>query len=119
MTDSITYSPKKIIINTYFNANESYAYGAEITLKNTFSKKFDVMMNVNAYQSVINGKNIEAGLSNEQFTWFAKMNINIKLPKNFSVQLSGDYQSETALPVSSGDARGGMGGMGSGGGGGG
>lgn len=107
---------RNTIINTYLNANESYAYGGELTLKNVFSKKFDVMLNLNAYNSVINGKNIEAGLSNEQFTWFSKMNINLKLPKNFSVQLSGEYQSETALPVSSGDSRGGMGSGGGGGG---
>jgi outer membrane receptor protein involved in Fe transport len=122
-TDLITryqvteFSPllgRNIIINTYLNASESYAYGAELTLKNTFSKKVEVMLNVNAYNSIINGKNIEANLSNEQFTWFTKMNINLKLPKNFSLQLSADYQSETALPVSSADARGGMGGGGGG-----
>ncbi|HLG35179.1 MAG TPA: outer membrane beta-barrel family protein [Bacteroidia bacterium] len=115
VTEPDTSLNRNIIINTYLNANESYAYGAELTLKNTFSKKFDVMLNVNAYNSVINGENIEANLSNEQFTWFAKMNVNLKLPKNFSVQLSGDYQSETALPVSSGDARGGIAGGGGGG----
>ncbi|MBK5285977.1 MAG: TonB-dependent receptor family protein, partial [Bacteroidia bacterium] len=105
--DSAAY--RNIIISTYQNANESYAYGAELTLKNTFSKKFDVTVNINAYNSVINGKNIEANLSNEQFTWFAKLNSNLKLPKNLSVQLTGDYQSETALAVSSGDSRGGYG----------
>ena len=119
VTDSTTIPGRKVFISTYKNANSSYAYGAELTVKNTFSKKFDVSINVNAYNSVINGNNIEANLSNEQFSWFGKLNVNYKLPKNISVQLTGDYQSETALPVSSGDSRGqGPGGGGIGGGGG-
>ncbi len=105
------------IINTYLNANSSYAYGAEMTMKYTFSKRLDVTLNLNAYNAIINGENIESNLNNKQFTWFAKMNSNIKLPKNFSVQVTGDYRSESALNVSSGDSRGGSGGGGMGGGG--
>ncbi len=99
------------IINTYLNANSSSAYGAEVTMKYTFSKQADVTLNINAYNATINGENIESNLNNQQFTWFAKMNSNIKLPKNFSVQVTGEYRSESALNVSSGDSRGG-GGMG-------
>ena len=98
------------IVNTYLNANVSYAYGAEVTMKYTFSKQVDVTLNINGYNSVIDGENIESNLNNEQFTWFAKMNTNVKLPKNFSFQLTGEYKSESALSVSSGDSRGGRGG---------
>jgi hypothetical protein len=35
----------------------------------------------------------------DQFlSWFAKMNNSFKLPKNFTFQLSGEYQSKTVLP---------------------
>ena len=98
------------IVNTYLNANASYAYGAELTMKYTFTKQFDVTLNINAYNSVIDGNNIESNLNNEQFTWFAKMNTNIKFPKNFSLQVTGEYKSESALNVSRGDSRGGRGG---------
>lgn len=93
------------IIGTYLNANSSDAYGAEVTMKYTFSKQVDVTFNINAYNAIINGENIEKNLTNEQFTWFAKMNTNVKLPKNFTVQITGDYTSESALNVSSGDSR--------------
>ena len=43
------------------------------------------------------------------------MNLAFKLPKNYSIQLSGDYQSKTILPQGGGG--GGRGGMGGGGGG--
>lgn len=102
------------IINTYLNANSSYAYGAEVTMKYSFSRQAEVTLNVNAYNAIINGENIESDLSNEQFTWFAKMNTNVKLPKNFSFQITGEYRSESALNVSSGDSRGGRGGGGGG-----
>ncbi|HET7899404.1 MAG TPA: outer membrane beta-barrel protein, partial [Flavisolibacter sp.] len=36
------------------------------------------------------------------WSYFAKMNNNFKLPKNFKVQLSGTYQSKTNLPVNQG-----------------
>jgi hypothetical protein len=45
------------------------------------------------------------------------MNMNFKLPQNFSIQLSGDYRSRTILPQ--GGSGGGGRGMGGGGGGGG
>jgi outer membrane receptor protein involved in Fe transport len=105
-----TVLDRSAIINTYVNANSSYAYGAELVMKYTFSKQMDVTLNINAYNAVINGENIESNLSNEQFTWFAKMNTNIKLPKNFTVQVSGDYTSESALNVNGGDSRGNRGG---------
>lgn len=102
------------LISTYVNANSSYAYGAELTVQNNVFSWWDITANINAYQSKINGSNIETGLNTEQFSWFAKMSWNFKLPENFSIQLSGEYQSKTALQQSSGNRGGGMGGGGGG-----
>ncbi len=98
------------IISTFENANSSYAYGAEITSQNSFTKWFDVSFNINLYNSHINGANLQSNLSNERFSWFTKLNTTFKLPKNFSVQLTGDYHSTTSLQVSSGGGGGGGGG---------
>ena len=44
-------------------------------------------------------------------SYFVKVNNTFKLPKNVSIQLSGDYQSKTVLPPGgSGGGRGGFGG---------
>ncbi|MCX6291604.1 MAG: TonB-dependent receptor [Bacteroidetes bacterium] len=111
------------IISTYENANSSYAYGMEITSQNSFNKWLDVSMNINAYNSNINGTNLQENLTNQQFSWIAKLNSTFRLPKNFSIQLSGDYHSKTALQVGGGGGGGrgfggggGMGGFGGGGG---
>jgi hypothetical protein len=109
------------IISTYLNANSSFAYGAEVTAQNTITKWWDVSLNVNAYNSSINGSNLPEDLSNERFSWFSKLNTTFRFLKDFSLQLTGEYQSKTSLQVSSssGGERGGgrMGMMGGGGGG--
>jgi hypothetical protein len=106
---------RKVIISTYENANSSYAYGGEITAQNSFTKWFSLSVNVNAYNSFINGTNLASNLKNQQFSWFTKVNSTFKLPKNFTLQITGDYRSKTALQVSgnsSGRAFGGGGGGG-------
>jgi len=103
---------RDVIINTFENANKSYSYGLEITSRNGFSKSFELTSNLNLYNAVIEGENIERGLRNEQFSYFAKINANWKLPKSYSIQLTGDYQSKTAIPVNGGGGRMGGGFMG-------
>lgn len=105
---------KMVLMNTYANANNSYAYGIEFTLKNNIKKVVDVTTNINLFNSVINGSNIAANLENEMFSWFAKMNLNFRLPKSFSLQFTGDYRSKAALQMGGGGwgGHGGMGGWG-------
>ncbi len=113
--DNDTILQKKVLVSTFRNANSSYAYGVELTAQNNIKGLLDITSNVNAYQSVIDGKNIESSLTNEQFSWFAKLNVSVKLPKNFSLSVSGDYQSKTALQLNSSGGGRMMGGMGGGG----
>ena len=92
---------KEDLIYTFVNANSSYSYGAELTSVNYVKKWWDFTANINVYNSKINTDNI--GTSQDAlWSWFGKMNNNFKLPKNFTIQLSGDYQSKTNLPVSNG-----------------
>ncbi len=98
---------------TYKNANSSISYGLELTNRTTIAKIWDLTVNVNLFDSKINGSNLQSGLNNERVSWFAKLNNSIRLPKKFSIQLSGNYQSKTILPQNGG----GGGRMGGGGGG--
>jgi hypothetical protein len=50
----------------------------------------------------------------EQFTWFLKENISLKLPKSFTLQFNGSYQSRTSFDTGGGGGRGGPGGGGGG-----
>ena len=96
-----------VIYNTFVNANSSYNYGIELTNRMPVVKWWDLTVNVNIYNSIINGNNIESGLRQEQVSWFAKWNNNFKLPKSYSIQLSADYQARTVLPPGGGGGGGG------------
>ena len=108
---------RDVIINTYINADNSRAYGFEATSKNPLAKWLDVTTNLNVYNSKINNTVDTTFDQGALWSFFAKMNLAFKLPKNFTIQLSGDYQSKTILPQ--GGRGGGGGGMGGGRGGGG
>jgi outer membrane receptor protein involved in Fe transport len=107
-----------VIVSTFQNANSSTAYGMEFTVKNTFWKIVELTSNLNFYNSIVDATNVQAGLENEQFTYFIKENLSLKLPENFTVQLNGSYQSRTAFSIDGGGSGFGGGGRGGGGGGG-
>jgi uncharacterized membrane protein YgcG len=106
-------------ISTFENANSSMAYGLEFTLKNTFWKILELTSNCNFYNSILEltGSDLEDNKA-EQFTWFVKENLSLKLPKNFTIQFNGSYQSRTSFDTGGGGGGGRGGGHGGGGGGG-
>ncbi|MEO8568091.1 MAG: outer membrane beta-barrel family protein [Ginsengibacter sp.] len=87
-----------IFITSFANANSSSAYGLEVTASNKIADWWSLTSNVNVYNSTINGNNLESDLSNQKVSWFGKLNNTFKLPKNISIQLTGDYTSKTILP---------------------
>jgi len=97
-----------VIMNTYANANSSYTVGFELTGKNKLTKWWDLTTNVNLFNSTIKAGNLAGSSNSSLFSWFAKINNNFKLPKNFSIQLSGDYTAKTLVAPGSGNR--GMGG---------
>jgi outer membrane receptor protein involved in Fe transport len=105
-----------IILNTYINANSSYVSGLELTSRSNLKKWWELTANVNLYTSDVK---INDPLQVDQpklTSWFDKLNNTFKLPKNFTIQLSGDYQSKTVLPPGGSGGGGGRGGFGGGGG---
>jgi outer membrane receptor protein involved in Fe transport len=106
-----------LLVSSFINANNGYVGGLELTGKNKVTKFWDLTSNFNFYTSAID---LVGATDPDQFlSYFIKINNNFKLPKNFSLQVSGDYTSKTvsAPGGSSGNRGGGMGGMFGGGGG--
>ncbi len=101
---------KEVLVNTYINANSSYSYGTEFTSVDYINKWWDLTTNINVYNSKIN-TGYTTATENSLWSWFGKINNNFKLPKNYTIQLSANYQSKTNLPVN----KGGGGGPGGGG----
>ena len=92
------------LINIPINANSSYSYGAELTSVDYITKWWDLTANINLYESKINVgiDSLGTDLQPTRFSYFGKLNNNFKLPANFTIQLSGNYQSKTNLPISGG-----------------
>lgn len=105
ITDSL------VIINTYINANSSYVGGLELIGRNTITKWWDVTSNINIYTSKINTVDTIPTVG-QTYSWFGKINNTFKLPKNFTLQLSGDFTSKTVLPPGGSAGGGGGGGRG-------
>lgn len=100
-------------VSTYINANKSYITGLELTGRNKVTKFWDLTSNFNLFTSKID---LNEGPDSDQFvSYFVKINNTFRLPKNFSLQLSADYQSKVVS--SPGGGGGGFGGFGGGGGG--
>ncbi|CAL1519822.1 outer membrane beta-barrel family protein [Chitinophaga sp. MM2321] len=102
-TDPVNGS--QMLVNTYINANSSYAMGAELTAMNTLTKWWTLTSNVNIYNSKINTDNISGTSQDAMLSWFGKLNNTFKLPANFDIQLTGTYQSKTNLPVNDNKGR--------------
>jgi outer membrane receptor protein involved in Fe transport len=101
-------SADSVLISSYANANKSYTVGLELTTRTKIATWWDFNVNLNLFESVIKVGQLTGGGTNSRFSWFGKINNNFKLPRNYSIQLSGDYQAKTILPSSRGGGGGGM-----------
>ena len=89
---------EEVILTSFINANSSFVTGLELTSRNNLTKWWEFTPNFNLYTSDVKinipGETDQPRLN----SFFVKVNNTFKLPKNFTVQLSGDYQSKTVLP---------------------
>ena len=101
-----------VLINSYVNANNSMTYGLELTNKMPVTKWWEMMVNVNLFNSKITVDELkgQSAISNKRVSWFAKTNNTFKFLKTYSIQLSGEYYAKTVLPQEGGRGGGGRGG---------
>jgi ferric enterobactin receptor len=93
-------SGKTDLVNTFVNANSSETYGLELTYTNKVKKWWDLTSNLNLYNAKINTENLSDQAPTEAlWTVFGKINNNFTLAKKWTIQLSGDYQGKTNLPI--------------------
>ena len=100
---------KEVLINTYINANNSYVTGAELVAKTKLSNQWDLTSNFNLFTSAIKLSDAYQNTIDPFVSYQIKLNNTYKLPKNITLQLSGEYLSKSVLPP------GGSGGSGGGG----
>jgi outer membrane cobalamin receptor len=79
---------------TFINGDNANRIGVDNTLKLSFGKNVDLTTNVNLYNTSISLIQNGTTFKNSGWAWSGKANFNIKLPKDFSIQLTGNYESE-------------------------
>jgi outer membrane receptor protein involved in Fe transport len=85
------------LLSTYENGNYTNTYGAEIIVRTPITKWWDATTNFNLFQTDINADNLSQGLSTSGFSWFAKLNSNMKLFSNYTFQITGNYNAENVV----------------------
>ena len=85
---------KDTLLSTYENANYTNTYGGEIIVRTPITKWWDATTNLNFFQTDINADNLSQGLSNSGFSWFAKLNSNMRFLNTYTFQITGNYNAE-------------------------
>ncbi|HXD78440.1 MAG TPA: outer membrane beta-barrel family protein, partial [Puia sp.] len=85
---------KDTLLSTFENANYTNTYGAEIIVRTPITKWWDATSNLNFFQTDINANNLSSGLSNSGFSWFAKLNSNMKILNIYTFQITGNYNAQ-------------------------
>lgn len=100
--------PDTVLFTSYANASQTYTYGLELTARDKITKWWDLTSNINLFNATLKAGNLPGGVNSSQVSWFVKVNNSFKLPKNYSIQFSGDYQAKTLVqPGGGGGGRGG------------
>jgi hypothetical protein len=82
-----------VLVNTFVNGKNSFNYGWENNLKYTPFKNFDVTLNLNVLYIILKSTSQFGNSTTEGLTWTSKGTFSYKLPKDFTVQLNGNYEA--------------------------
>jgi iron complex outermembrane recepter protein len=96
------------LLSTFENGNYSNTYGAEVIVRVPIVKWWNATTNFNLYQTDINADNLSQGLSNSGFSWFAKLNSDMKVLNTYTLQLTGNYNAANVIAQGKVLASGGM-----------
>ena len=91
-----------LTVTSFANASRSYTAGLELTGTNKINNWWDITTDINFYNATIDASNLAGSSNSNESSWYGKLSNNFKLPKKFSIQLSGFYTAKSLLPQSSG-----------------
>lgn len=88
-----------VLVNTSVNGKNAIRYGMEHTYKYTFFKNLDMTLNLNAFYIYIKGLVVptEPEVKAEGFAFNSKAILSYRLPKSWTLQINGNYESPRIL----------------------
>ncbi|HRO44009.1 MAG TPA: TonB dependent receptor [Flavipsychrobacter sp.] len=75
------------------NLNKGVTYGTELTGRLMLLPIWNATVNFNFFRNEIYGNTVTNSLNNTGTSWFTKLNTDVRLPYNFSLQLNGTYEA--------------------------
>ena len=94
----VSEADSTILMNTNINGKQSHTVGMDNTFKYTLFKGFEATFSMNLFFTYITATINNVNASNGGFNYNGKLNLSYKLPKSFSLQLSGSYESPRVIP---------------------
>jgi outer membrane receptor protein involved in Fe transport len=88
---------RDVVITSYANGDMAAAYGAELTVKNSFFDKVDLTTNLNVYRSEVDATNVETDLEVSRVSAFLKETVQIALPAKLTLQINGEYRTKASF----------------------
>lgn len=97
------------LLSTSKNVTKSTSTGGEVTVKNRFATWMDLNTTVSAYYYHLDAFDYEiidplyhqpvpvSGRNENRFTWSARLQANVRLPQDWSIQATGRYRSREAV----------------------
>jgi outer membrane receptor protein involved in Fe transport len=90
------------LLSRPLNIASGATYGLEGTGRLQLTKAWDATLNLNFFNNQLTIGDIDPIYkpyiaNNSGYGWFAKLNSNLKLPENFSLQLTGNYESPKVI----------------------
>ncbi len=82
-----------VLINTFVNGKSSFNYGWENNIKYTLFKNFEMTLNLNVLYISLKSTSQFGSTTTEGLTWNTKGTFTYKLPKDFTLQLNGNYEA--------------------------
>ncbi len=99
----VRYMEDGVVYSTSENVAKSQSAGVELILKDKLWRILDLTTTVNAYYYKLDGfsyvinDQVVTGLSNENFSWDARILASVILPYDISFQATGNYRSRSVI----------------------
>lgn len=80
------------------NLKDQHAFGAEMALGYNLYSWWKLDANFNFYRAITDGTNVDATFNSDTYSWFVRQVSKFTLPKQFSIQLRGNYDAPELTP---------------------
>lgn len=82
-----------VFLNSFINGNVNYQYGLEETVKWSFSKMLEIIVNANGFNTTLYNQ----GQSVQGWSWTGKFNMTIRPSKTWTFQSTASYRAPQVL----------------------